>query len=98
MIQGFFQRDGGQVSGMKMPKEFRSRPSYSYPLKASGIEIELPEDARVMLKIYGGSGAEVATVIDNKEYKAGTHTVELKTDAYPHGVYIYRLLAQGNEN
>ena len=79
-----------------MPKEFTSRPSYPDPLKPSGIEFELPEDARVTLKIFNGSGEEVATVIDDREYKAGTHTVELKTEAYARGVYFYRLSAQGN--
>lgn len=79
-----------------MEKELSSKIIYPDPFKPCGIEFELPENARVTLKIFDFSGEEVATLIDDREFRAGIHRVELNSTECMSGAYFYRLSAQSN--
>ena len=79
-----------------MAKEFTSRLSYPNPFEPSGIEFDLPYDARVSLKIYDDAGKEIATLIDYQNYQKGTHRVDLNRLDYQSGIYFYRLSVDGS--
>ena len=80
-----------------MARDFASRLTYPSPFKPSGIEFDLPDNAAVTLKIFDNSGREVATVIENRQYEAGTHYIELNSVNLAHGVYFYRLSVQDRD-
>lgn len=71
-------------------KDFVSRPKYPNPLRASGIEFELPEPAEVTLSILDESGKEISQLLAARPFPAGTHEVYVDSSLYRVGVYFYR--------
>jgi len=59
---------------------------------ATTIQYQLPQDAKVMLKVYDILGNEVATLV-NEEQEAGYKEVKFNASNLASGVYIYRLQA-----
>ena len=82
--------------GRVIPDAFFLSQNYPNPFNSSTeIQVELPEDTRVRLKIYDVRGREIATLMDGDQ-EAGIHTLEWAgTDRYgwpvPSGVYLYRI-------
>jgi hypothetical protein len=60
-------------------------------LKPSGIEFDLPGEARVTLALFDPEGRELATLIDGQLFGPGTHAVDFIARGYTNGVYLYRL-------
>jgi len=52
----------------------------------------LPQDSRVVLKVYNTLGQEVATLVDGF-IEAGYHKVTWNATDVPAGVYIYKIQA-----
>ena len=88
-----------------MAPQFTSRLTYPNPFSPSGISFDLPDKARVTLKIFDKAGREVRTLIDNESLDSGTHHVELGPGSWNHSpgddkeMYFYRLSAEyGGKN
>ena len=75
------------------PKEFKLEQNYPNPFNpTTTIQYQLPQDARVTLKIYDILGSEVATLI-NEEQEAGYKEVQFTGSNIASGMYVYRLTA-----
>jgi flagellar hook assembly protein FlgD len=59
-------------------------------INSTKIEFSIAKAGHVSLKIMNITGKEVVTIIHEK-MGAGMHSVELKTDNIPNGIYFYRL-------
>jgi len=79
------------------PKEFKLEQNFPNPFNpTTTIQYQLPQDAKVTLKVYDILGSEVATLV-NEEQEAGYKEVQFNGSSLSSGVYIYRLTA-GNYN
>ena len=75
------------------PKEFKLEQNYPNPFNpTTTIQYQLPQDARVTLKVYDILGSEVATLV-NEEQQAGYKEVKFNGSNIASGMYIYRLQA-----
>jgi len=73
------------------PKEFKLEQNFPNPFNpTTTIQYQLPQDAKVTLKVYDILGSEVATLI-NAEQEAGYYEVNWNASNLASGVYIYRL-------
>ncbi|HYQ87420.1 MAG TPA: T9SS type A sorting domain-containing protein [Bacteroidota bacterium] len=83
-----------------MSPQLTSRLTYPNPFSPSGITFDLPDKARVTLKIFDKAGREVTTLIDNEALDPGTHHVDLGPESWNHSpsedkeIYFYRLSAE----
>ncbi len=84
------------MGNISIGTSFSSRLAYPDPLKPSGIEFDLPEEACVALSLFDIDGHEIAILIDNQTLPAGTHTVDFAARGYSRGEYFYRLSVQAN--
>ncbi len=71
------------------PNPFNPKTAIGFSLLAVG---------NVTLKVYDIYGKEVATLINNKQYEAGKHTVEWNAEGCASGMYFYRLAITNNKN
>jgi hypothetical protein len=72
--------------------------SQNYPNPSnpkSRIDYELPENAKVTLKIYDFSGREISTIID-KFQEAGYYSADFDGTNFASGVYFYKLIVNNN--
>ncbi|MBI5060067.1 T9SS type A sorting domain-containing protein [candidate division KSB1 bacterium] len=77
-----------------LPTEYRLYQNYPNPFNpTTEIQFDLPENARVKLRIYNTLGQLVATLL-NGPREAGQHTVTWDASEMPSGLYIYRLEAR----
>ena len=75
------------------PKEFRLEQNFPNPFNpTTKIQYQLPQDAKVTLKVYDILGSEVKTLV-NEEQEAGYKEVKFNGSSYASGMYIYRLTA-----
>jgi predicted lipoprotein with Yx(FWY)xxD motif len=76
-----------------VPREFSLKQNFPNPFNPkTTISFTLDESGLTTLKIYTLSGAEVATLIDNKYLEAGEyHQVEFDGSRMASGIYIARL-------
>jgi len=75
------------------PKEFKLEQNFPNPFNpTTTIQYQLPQDARVTLKVYDILGSEVATLV-NEEQQAGYREVQFNGISYASGMYVYRLQA-----
>ena len=96
----FLIMDGGGIMTTKTiifsytgPREFKLEQNYPNPFNpTTTIQYQLPQDARVTLKIYDILGSEVATLV-NEEQEAGYKEVQFNGISYASGMYVYRLQA-----
>lgn len=83
--------------GAEVPRAFSLSQNYPNPFNPSTtIAFDLPELARVNMKIYDILGQEVATLIDLQDYAAGRHTVTFDASRFGSGIYFYQLSAKGS--
>ena len=78
-----------------LPTKFELWQNYPNPFNpTTTINYDLPQQSKVVLKVYDILGQEVATLV-NKEEQAGVYTVQFSPNNYrlASGVYIYRLTA-----
>lgn len=75
------------------PKEFKLEQNFPNPFNpTTKIQYQLPQDARVTLKVYDILGSEVATLV-NEEQEAGYKEVQFNGNGIASGMYVYRLTA-----
>ncbi|MBI9072469.1 MAG: T9SS type A sorting domain-containing protein [Melioribacteraceae bacterium] len=76
------------------PSNFELEQNYPNPFNPSTkIRFQLPQNAKVTLKIYDILGSEVTTLI-NQNKTAGFHEVNWQAINYSSGTYIYQLIAE----
>ena len=81
-----------------LPTEFGLSRNYPNPFNpVTEIKYQLPEPAKVVIRIYGLLGAKVRTLID-EEVEAGFHTIQWDAtdeagNQMPSGVYILTMMA-----
>jgi len=75
------------------PKEFKLEQNFPNPFNpTTKIQYQLPQVAKVTLKVYDILGSEVATLV-NEEQEAGYKEIQFNGVGYASGMYIYRLQA-----
>ncbi|MFC1726659.1 T9SS type A sorting domain-containing protein [candidate division KSB1 bacterium] len=84
---------GFLTHGKGIPASFGIAQNYPNPFNPdTKINFQLPEAARVTLKVYDVSGREVAELV-NGNMNAGYHSVTFNAHELPSGVYIYKIKA-----
>lgn len=78
---------------MTAPVEYNISQNYPNPFNPSTVIVyDIPEAARVTLKVYDMLGREVANLVD--EYKeAGRYSAKFDASRLSTGIYIYKLTA-----
>jgi hypothetical protein len=75
------------------PKEFKLEQNFPNPFNpTTKIQYQLPQDAKVTLKVYDILGSEVATLV-NEEQEAGYKEIQFNGSNIASGMYVYRLQA-----
>lgn len=73
---------------------FRLNQNYPNPFNPStNISFNLPNAADVSLTVYNVLGQRVATLLNNKKYTSGSHTLSFDASNLASGIYIYRIEA-----
>ena len=77
-----------------IPLHYSLSQNYPNPFNpTTSISFSLPESGLVQLEIYNMLGQKIKVLID-KQYSAGTHTVNFDASSLSSGFYIYRLLSK----
>ena len=82
-----------------LPVEYSLDQNYPNPFNPSTkINFNLPKNSNVKLEIFNIIGEKITTLISNKEYQAGSYTVEWNGAnqfgrQVPSGVYLYKIRA-----
>jgi hypothetical protein len=58
----------------------------------SSISFYLPESKSISLSVYDLSGNKVMSLIDNKQYESGWHSISISSADFRSGVYFYSLI------
>jgi hypothetical protein len=75
------------------PASFTLMQNYPNPFNpATNIIYTIPEQSKVMLKIYGIAGNQIDILID-EEKAAGIHEIKWNATDLPSGIYFYQLKA-----
>lgn len=75
------------------PTEFKLEQNYPNPFNpTTTIQYQLPQDSKVILKVYDILGSEVAALV-NEEQEAGYKEVKFDAINIASGIYVYRLQA-----
>lgn len=75
---------------------FNYRLSQNYPNPfnpSTNIEFRLPKSMNVSLRVYDLLGREVATLVNDERFTAGSQTINFDASDLASGMYIYRLEA-----
>ncbi|MBI1807082.1 MAG: T9SS type A sorting domain-containing protein [Ignavibacteria bacterium] len=81
------------VSEDIIPRQFSLHQNFPNPFNSTTtIRYDLPELSSVSLKIYNPLGQEIATLLSGAA-SAGTYVAHWQADAFPSGVYFYRIKA-----
>lgn len=86
----------GQVTSVEEdiigPELFALKQNYPNPFNpTTKITFQLEQNSKVSLKVYDLLGQEVATLLDDENYSAGSHTINFDGSNLANGVYFYRL-------
>ncbi|MBI1808143.1 MAG: M36 family metallopeptidase [Ignavibacteria bacterium] len=77
------------------PTSYSLRQSYPNPFNpTTTVEFDLPQLAKVTVKIYDVLGREIARIVDGEEYTAGTYRITVDGTNMASGVYFYSMRAQ----
>ncbi len=80
----------------QIPTEYALHQNYPNPFNPSTkIQVDIPSQAVVTLKVYNLLGTEVATIVDYRLMEAGVKFFNLDASNLPSGIYFYRLTANG---
>jgi len=78
-------------NGNEIPAVYTLGQNYPNPFNPNTkIEFSIPKDGFVSLKVYDVLGREVASIID-KDFKAGSYTVDYDAAKLSTGIYFYTL-------
>jgi hypothetical protein len=76
----------------ELPGEFFALSNYPNPFNAkTTIIYSLLEAAKINLKIYDMLGRKVETLVENRTYSAGEHTIIWNASRLASGIYYYRI-------
>ncbi len=79
----------------QLPDEFELYQNYPNPFNPSTvISWQTGKAYLVTLKVYDLLGREIKTLIDNKYYNSGKHTIIFNGKGLSSGVYFYRLITK----
>jgi hypothetical protein len=79
-----------------VPNKFDISQNYPNPFNpTTKIDFNLPYDSKVSMKLYDISGREVMTLV-NETKTAGYYTVLMNGNNLSSGMYLYRIIAEGN--
>ncbi len=95
--QGFWyenQQTGAVKQLATLPDGYALGQNYPNPFNPSTtIRFSVPERSKVTMRVMNLLGQEVARVINNESYDAGTYEVDFLENNLPSGTYVYRLEA-----
>jgi hypothetical protein len=78
-----------------IPGAFELYQSYPNPFNpTTTIAFDVPEPARVTLRVYNILGQQVATLLDHEDFEEGNFTVDFNANNLASGVYFYRIEAE----
>jgi len=80
-----------------MANGIATRVIYPNPFQPNGIEFVLESDAIVTLTVLDGSGHEVESLLHERPYPPGKHTLVFETAKYSTGGYWYRISVKVGE-
>ncbi len=81
---------------IETPEKFSLSQNYPNPFNpTTNIEFSLSKSAPVTLTVFDITGRQVQSLITNKSYPAGTHSVQFDAGNLSSGVYMYRLEVAG---
>ncbi|MEJ2544185.1 MAG: T9SS type A sorting domain-containing protein, partial [Calditrichaceae bacterium] len=79
------------------PTEFGLSQNYPNPFNpTTSIAFKLDKAEKISMKVYDITGQLVKTVIDNKNYNAGSHVVTIDMSKHSTGVY-FTVLNNGSQ-
>ncbi len=80
----------------EIPKEFSLSQNYPNPFNpTTTIKFNLPQNAKVNISVYNLLGQKVDEIV-NGNIAAGYHSVQFNAINYTSGIYIYSIIANGN--
>ena len=83
----------------EQPDQFEMFQNYPNPFNpTTTIEISLPEEARVTIKVYDILGREVAILANDEVVDEGTSEFVFDGQSLASGMYFYRLVARSTED
>lgn len=84
----------GNEDDLANVETFRLNQNYPNPFNPSTtISFNLPNAADVTLSVYNVLGQRVATLLNNRKYTSGSHTLSFDASNLASGIYIYRIQA-----
>ena len=90
-IDGAFKYSGEVEVKVEVPAKFALEQNYPNPFNpTTTIRYSLPEESRVIIKVYNMLGAEVATLM-NENKAAGNHQIEFDGSKLASGTYVYKI-------
>jgi len=100
-INRFITITEGEITGIdnqynedNVPKEFALFQNYPNPFNAeTTITYELRQNSSVSIEIYNLRGQKVQTVVEDKFYQQGYHSVKIDAGLLSSGIYFYQLKA-----
>ncbi|MEL7834057.1 T9SS type A sorting domain-containing protein [Fodinibius sp. Rm-B-1B1-1] len=80
------------ASGTGLPNKIDLKQNYPNPFNpTTTIRFTLPIQNEVTLEVFNILGRKVATLLDNRSYQAGLHSISWNASNVASGTYIYRL-------
>lgn len=80
----------------EVPEEFSLSQNYPNPFNpTTNIEFSLSKSAPVNLTVFDITGRQVRSLVSNKNYTSGKHSVQFDASNLSSGIYIYRLQVNG---
>ncbi len=81
-----------EESDASIPVRFRLLQNYPNPFNAATtIGFDLNRAGEVDLRVFNLHGGEMATLINQKKFTAGSHRINWNAENAPSGIYVYRL-------
>jgi len=85
----YFDLNGVAIIGT--PSKISLGQNYPNPFNpVTNIGYEIPQDARVTMKVYDITGREISTLVNGSQ-AAGYHTVIFDASKYSSGMYFYKI-------
>lgn len=81
-------------SKLTIPTEYYLSQNYPNPFNpTTTIKFGLPQDQKVRIVVYDILGQEVERILNDKQLKAGHHTIEWDASKYSSGIYLLNIQA-----
>ena len=85
----------GKVS-VGTPSKYVLSQNYPNPFNpVTKVDFEIPQDAKVTIKVYDMTGKEVSVMFSGMK-SAGFHTVQFDGNGLSTGIYFYKMVASAN--